>query len=150
MCKPRGRHLLDLLRLKIPRINGYRGTFQILFGGAYIFIGRSYLGPPSEYREDSLHWFTEILPMSSLGWLWIICGVVALVGGFMARPRDGVSFAALAFAPVVLCVLNAIGFITGYNDRGWEIAAMYLFVSGTAFTVAGMQGDADQDKRVIA
>ncbi len=138
------------MRVRRPRINGYRGTFQLLFGGAYIFVGRSYLRPPSEYRENTLHWFTEILPMSSLGWLWIVCGMVALVGSVCSRPHDFFSFAALSIAPTALSALNFIGFMTGYNDRGWEMSAMYLLVAGTAFTVAAMQADRDRDKRRVA
>ncbi|MHA7275373.1 hypothetical protein ACX80O_02400 [Arthrobacter sp. Hz1] len=137
------------MRLKRPRINGYRGTFQLLFAGAYIFIGRSYLKPPGPDRENTLHWFTELLPMSALGWMWISCAVIGILGAFASRPADAVSFAALCFAPMALCVLNTIGWLTGYNSSGWEVASIYLFFSGVPFVVAAMQADKDRDKRAV-
>ena len=45
---------------------------------------------------------------------------------------------------------STIGWLTGYNRDGWEIAGMYLFIAGFMFCLSAMQADTDRDKRVKA
>lgn len=130
------------------RINGRRGTLQLLFALVYMIIGYTYFVPDGD-RIASLRWFAEILPIWALGWVWIGAGVFGVAGSFLSRPRDRISFEALTFVPIVLSVVNIIGWAVSDNERGLIFGVMYLIVAGIIITISGVQGDTDRDKRPV-
>ena len=135
---------------RIPRINGHRGAFQLVYAGVYLVIGASFILSPSVAgRQQALRWLTELGAVSLFGWLWILAATVACVGAFLPRPQDWFSFFMLVFAPAVWGGLFLIGVLAGANPFGLITAAIYWLFAASPMIVSGMQGPGDRDQRRI-
>lgn len=131
-------------------LNGRRGAYQASYGIAYLALGVSYVFVPSSAgREASLRYITEHLPLSTIGWLWLIAGAVAVFGSRLDRPQDKWSFMALTIAPFFWGCFYLGAVFTGTNPHGWVLTVMYAMLSVSAMVVSGMTGDSDRDNRRI-
>ena len=133
----------------IPKINGRRGGFQILFACIYAFIGVSFItAPTGSSRTQALGYLTELhIPIAPLATLWLISAGIAIVSAFLCRPKDWIGFAALVFAPAIWGALFLIGVFLGGPFLGLVSAAIYWVFGATSMIVAGMQGEFDRDRR---
>ncbi|MFC8037817.1 hypothetical protein ACFUOZ_00490 [Paenarthrobacter sp. NPDC057355] len=125
------------------RVNGRRGSFQLLFGVVYLFVGYSYLFmEASPARRVALAWIGEYGNL--LGLVWIVAGLLAFVGCIRPRGKDSCSFAALSGAPMAFGFLYLIGVLAGAPIQGLFTVFIFLLISGAVAIVAGMQGDHDR------
>ena len=136
----------------IPKVNGRRGVFQLLFSAVYLVIGASFLLlPGSQSRAEALRWLTQLLPLEPFACLWIAAGVVGVVSAFYCRPKDWVGFFALTLAPAMWGFLFLIGVVfTGAPLLGLVSTGVYWLLAAAPMVVSGMQGPNDRDTREVA
>lgn len=85
---------------KLRALLGQRGGYLLTMGFFYVVVGipsALTAAPP-----DTAQWWLEQWTFPFIGWLWVLAGVVAMVGAFTGRARqDAFSFAALALVPLI-------------------------------------------------
>lgn len=145
---------MDRLRpIAHKAINGRRGAFQALFSVSYLALGLSYiLSEPSPGRAQSLSWLTNlmpVLPLDTLGLIWLIAGVFGAWGARRPRPKDEWSFIALTLAPTIWGFLYLGAVVFGTNVHGWVTSILYWCIAGAVMVVSGMTGDNDRDERPV-
>lgn len=127
-------------------VNGRRGSFQLLFGSVYAFMGYSYLFmEASPVRRVALAWVGE--HGNLLGLVWLLAAITAFIGCVKPRGKDSFAFAALSGAPMAFGVLYLIGILAGAPIQGLFTVFIFLLISGSVAIVAGMQGDHDRCAR---
>jgi hypothetical protein len=137
------------MRLKLlPRINGRRGAFQLLFGTAFLMLAIAYFiaidFPPA------IAWIHAYLPTPGpLGFIWLIPAIAGLAGAFLPRPKDWFSFAALVFAPSVWGCFYIIGGLMQPHGTSILGAILYWAIAASLMVVSGMTGDRDRDHREV-
>lgn len=125
------------------RVNGRRGSFQLLFGVVYLFVGYSYMfAEASPSRRVALAWVGEFGNL--LGLVWVVAAILSFVGCVRPRGKDACSFAALSGAPMAFGFLYLIGVLAGAPIQGLFTVFIFLLISGAVAIVAGMQGDHDR------
>lgn len=128
--------LIRYRRIAVSR----RGAFLALFGVVFILIGYSYLNIPASskpFLQAYLRTALSIAPIEVYGWLWIVAGSVALLGGIIRR-LDWLGFGAAVMLPLLWV---AIYFDAQWQDkspRAWVSALVYLALAGAIALVAGM------------
>jgi hypothetical protein len=136
--------------MKLPKINGRRGAFQIVMGVVYLVVGSSFFwAPANPQREETFRWLTQYV---SLGWfatLWIIAALVALVCAFMPRPKDAPGFIAMVFAPGIWFGLFALGACFTGNPLALVSGIVYGAFGAIPLIVSGMEGPKDRDHREV-
>ena len=85
----------------MPRINGRRGAFQLLFAFIHVFVGLSFItAPAASSRLAALGYLAEWnVPTAPLAALWMVSAAVAAVSACLCRPNDWIGFSALVIAP---------------------------------------------------
>lgn len=136
----------------IPKINGRRGVFQLLFSVVYLVIGASFfLLPSAPSRDAALSWITQLhLPTQALACLWIAAALIGLVSAFLPRPDDWRGFAALTLASAVWGFLYLIGAVFfGAPALGIVSTFVYWLLASIVIVVSNMQGPKDRDNRPV-
>lgn len=137
------------MRRRLPRINGRRGAFQLLFGIAFLMLGISQF-IRDEYTP-ALQWLAEYFPAPGpFGIVWLAAGVAGIIGSVLPRPKDRYSFILLTAAPTFWGGLSVIGGLVGPANTSFLAAVMYWTVAGAVMVVSGMTGDTDRDHREVA
>jgi hypothetical protein len=137
------------MRLKLlPRINGRRGAFQLLFGTAFLMLAIAYF--ISVDFPPAIAWMHTYLDAPSpLGFIWLIPAIAGLTGAFLPRPKDWFSFAALVFAPSVWGCFYIIGGLMQPHGTSILGAILYWAIAASLMVVSGMTGDRDRDHREV-
>lgn len=129
-------------------VNGRRGAFQLLFGLVYGCLGMTAAASPK--WNGALEWLAPFAAPWCLGLLWAAAASLALIGAFLPRPKDALSFAALAGAPIFTGFLFVIGAMVGPVPAaaGYGII-VYWGLGAAVMVVSGMTGDSDRDEREV-
>lgn len=131
-------------RHKVPRINGRRGAFQFLFGLVYICLALAMVkGWPT-----SLAWMDRYASHWVLVACWALPALVAFVSMFLPRPKDALSFALLAAAPIMSGFLFLIGYFVSPSTSPYGLI-VYWALGAAVMVVSGMTGDSDRDHREV-
>lgn len=130
----------------LTRTNGRRGAFQFLFAMVYAMLGISFAialdFPPA------LAWLSALGAKPFVLFpLWAVAAVLGMAGAFLPRPKDNISFAALAVAPCIGAGLYLIGALVSPVGTSLLGIIMYLALAGAVLVVSGMTGDRDRDDR---
>lgn len=130
---------------KLPRINGRRGAFQLLFGVVYACLALAM----ARKWPTSLEWMGAYMSHLVLTAVWAIPAITAFISMFLPRPKDALSFGLLAAAPI----LNGFLFIIG-AFRAPEVTSpygliVYWALGAAVMVVSGMTGDSDLDEREV-
>lgn len=132
---------------RLPRVNGRRGAFQLLFGAVYgcltaaTFLSKDY--PPA------LTWLDGFAPPPILALIWAPPTIASLVGAFLPRPKDAFSFILLTFAPTAFGCLYLIGGLVSPVGTSFFGVVLYWAIAGAVMVVSGMTGDRDRDERKV-
>lgn len=127
-------------------VNGRRGAFQLLFAVVYACLALA----SSKRWSTSLAWLEPYASHWTLVAVWGVAAVAALVGAFLPRPKDALSFAALALAPILTGFLYAIGQLMHLSSTGSPFGLIVYWALGAAvLVVSGMTGDSDRDEREV-
>lgn len=129
----------------LPRINGRRGAFQLLFGVVYACLALAI----SRKWPTSLEWMGEYMSHLVLAAVWAGPAVVALVSAFLPRPKDALSFALLAGAPILSGFLFLIAFLKEPESSSPYGLIVYWALGAAVMVVSGMTGDSDRDERKV-
>lgn len=114
---------------------GRRGEFLLFLVLLDFLYGLSLLRPIEEaQRSPSLHFLTEVLPLSWWALLWLAVGAACLVGAF-AR-GDRFAFAAAASLKVLWGSMFLLGWLAGVIERGWVAAVIWLVFAGWVMRLA--------------
>lgn len=130
---------------KRTRINGRRGVFQLLFGLVYACLAAAI----SRKWPTSLEWMDAYMSHFVLVAVWAIPAVVALVGAFLPRPKDALSFALLAAAPILSGFLFLIAALVEPERSSPYGLIVYWALGAAVMVVSGMTGDSDRDERKV-
>lgn len=121
----------------MPRLNGRRGAFLVLFGTVNILLGVAFTLPSQP--SSSIRFLLDIgVPMTAWGAVWVASGVVG-IGFAFARPpgADRWGFVALAAALASGTGVYTMSWVLGYG-RGWLLASVFAALTGAVAIVSGM------------
>lgn len=130
---------------RLPRINGRRGAFQLLFAVVYGCLALAI----SRKWPTSLEWLDAYMSHFVLVAVWAIPTVVALVGAFLPRPKDALSFALLACAPILSGFLFLLAALVEPERSSPYGLIVYWALGAAVMVVSGMTGDSDRDERKV-
>ena len=136
----------------IPKINGRRGVFQLLFSVVYLVLGISFFAlPGTPSRDAALNWMTQLhIPLQPFACLWIAAALIGLVSAFLPRPSDWRGFAALTLASAVWGFLFLIGVaFAAAPALGIVTTFVYWLLASIVMVVSDMQGPNDRDHRPV-
>lgn len=136
----------------LPRINGRRGAFQLLFG--VVFACLMVLALIAKDFSPALVWIPKwlsqegiLITPGALAPIWGIPAIAAVLGAFLPRPKDWFSFALLTFAPSMYGCLFILGGLVSPQGTSIAGAIIYWALAGSVMVVSGMTGDHDRDDR---
>lgn len=113
---------------------GRRGGFLLITGTGQVCWGAGIVtDPPS---TAGLRLLTDRCPIEAWGWLWVVCGAVAMVSAFVRVGRDGAGFIAVYLPPVTWATAYAAAAVTGEFSRGVWVAGWYLTAVGVIMWAA--------------
>lgn len=133
---------------RLPRINGRRGAFQILFGVVYGCLTIAILLSKT-FAPALVFLGASGIPPSALAAIWAPPAIAALIGAFRPRPKDAFSFILLTFAPTAFGCLYLIGGFVSPVGTSFFGVVLYWALAGAVMVVSGMTGDRDRDERRV-
>lgn len=133
---------------RLPRINGRRGAFQLLFGAVYACLTAATL--LAKTFPPALVWLGEFgIAPAVLAIIWAPPTIAAFIGAFLPRPKDAPSFMFLAFSPIAFGCLYLIGGFVAPVGTSFFGVVLYWALAGAVMVVSGMTGDKDRDEREV-
>lgn len=136
---------MKFIKHNLPRINGRRGAFQLLFGIVYGCLALAI----SRKWPTSLEWMDAYMSHFVLVAVWAIPAVVALASAFLPRPKDALSFGLLAGAPILSgCLFLMAAFVEPERSSPYGLI-VYWALGAAVMVVSGMTGDTDRDERKV-
>lgn len=136
---------MKFIKHSLPRINGRRGAFQFLFGLVYACLALAM----SRKWPTSLEFLAEYMSHLVLVAIWAIPAIAAFVGMFLPRPKDALSFALLAAAPILSGFLFLIAYAMEPGKSSPYGLIVYWALGAAVMVVSGMTGDRDRDERKV-
>lgn len=119
-------------------VGGLRPAALIVLGCGWIVYGYGIAIDPSYARSRSLASITRYVELSTLGWVWVAAGAVAVLAGLGRRMRyQAPGFCALA-APAVLWGVSYARAAGGTGASATSTAAAWLAFSVFIVLCAGM------------
>lgn len=122
------------LNVAARRLSGKRAQFLLVHAVLYACIGFSYATiEPTERssRAMAFGWLPDYLPISVVGWIWIIAAVVALATAIESHPprSDRIGFMALTAVPIIWSLMFLISWVSalfsGHSSTSWVSACIY-------------------------
>lgn len=131
-----------------PRAIGRRGT-SLLFCALldFVYAGSLWRPLPRAQQSPQILFLTEIAPLWSWSLLWLVVGLVCVVGAFAWRRTPAVGTAAFLSAimiKVFWTTLTGLGWVIGAIDRGWVAAAVWLALAVLVVAIAGWPEPAEE------
>ncbi|MFD7791039.1 hypothetical protein [Streptomyces sp. NPDC059759] len=118
-----------------------RRAFLATLGGGwtgYGFLG--VLGDPRYGTSRGLDVVTERVPMSVLGWVWVVCGCLAMVAALSPRMHglQAAGFTALATPAALWGTAFLVATVSGAYPKGGGGACGWLAFAVSIVWVSGM------------
>jgi hypothetical protein len=118
---------------------GRRGAYLGVAGTTWILYGTSIITNPQYGTVRGVRVLTHIRPLSDWGWVWVICGTVAVVSALCRGPhRDLLGFCAAQLPPLLWSAAYAVAWLSGDYPHSWASTAMWLGASIRLWIVAGI------------
>jgi hypothetical protein len=136
---------MKFIKHSLPRINGRRGAFQLLFGIVYACLALAM----SRKWPTSLEWLSAYMSHYVLVAIWAVPAIVAFVCMFLPRPKDALSFQLLTAAPILSGCLFIIGAFAAPEVTSPYGVIVYWALGAAVMVVSGMTGDSDRDERKV-
>lgn len=124
----------------IKTIDGKRGSFLLFGGGAYLFIGLSYVLATTAGRVAAFSWLPSPLNSQNLGWVWVASGVLVTTAAVLSKPwrrLEAVAFSALMLCPGLWVLIFGMSTVLGVHPHGWVSAIAYGLISAWVWVVSG-------------
>lgn len=122
------------LRLLRDRV-GRRGSALLFFALLDLVYGYSLALPSRQARQSSaLAYLAHVAPLWVWAALWIIVGMLCLVGAFLRHDRW--AFAAAMFIKVLVGITSLFGWWFGAIERGYVSAAIWLALAGWIYIIS--------------
>lgn len=119
---------------------GRRGAFLVSLGLAWVAYGFAFLATsrPAAQREG-LTVLSRYVSHDAQGFIWLACGIVAVIFGCVWRVGDDqIGFTAL-IAPSALWSISYFAdwvLVSDYS-RGWVVAVTYAAISAAIYIASG-------------
>ncbi|WNI16897.1 hypothetical protein [Actinacidiphila sp. ITFR-21] len=127
------------MRAAVRLVGGLRPAALMVLGTGWILYGRSIITDPGYARSRGLAGITRYIPLSSLGWVWVAAGAVAVLAGLGRRMRyQAPGFTALSGPAVLWGVTYARSAWAGGLPSSSGSAAAWLAFSVFIVLCAGM------------
>lgn len=117
-----------------------RGAVLALFGTVFALLGYSYLSIDARLTavlHAQLRFALDVAPVEFYGWAWVVCGLLAILGG-LVHPLDGLGFAAAVFMPALWSVVYFLAWFHDDAPRAWVNGCLFGAIALVLVVVAGM------------
>lgn len=105
---------------------GRRGSFLVIAGLGEAYQGIGFiLEPPGDAQSKGLSALARIMPVTWWGWLWVVCGLVAVVSAF-ARVTDWPGYASVVVPVGVWSTSYLVGALADGYARGLFVSLWYF------------------------
>lgn len=126
----------------IKTLDGKRGSFLLVGGVAYAFIGLSYVITVRPEREAAFSWLPTVITPHLVGIMWLLVGVCVAMSSLFSRNHRGLepmAFSALMLCPSAFVVVFLVATFTGAHPDGWISAGVYCLMCLWVWIVAGWE-----------
>ncbi len=121
--------------MSLARRIGHRGTALLFFGFVDLVYAVSLANPPAEARRSAtLAFVGTIAPLSAWSVLWLVVGLVCVVGAFVRQDRW--AFTAAMFLKVLWGLVFLLGWLLVNLERGYVSAAIWLAFAGFVWVIS--------------
>jgi hypothetical protein len=100
-----------------------RAPFLVVMGLGWLGYGRGIMTDPRYGTSRGLASITRYVPMGTLAWLWVGCGLLAVLAGLLYRHVGELGQAAGFTALVVPATTWACAFTTAWTAGGYPSAS---------------------------
>ena len=123
-----------IIKIAARRLSGKRAQFLLVHAVLYACLGFSYVTiKPGEgsSRASAFSWLPAALPVSMIGWIWIVAAGIALYAAIEQHPpkSDRFGFMALTAVPIVWSLMFLISWVSaviaGTPSTAWVSASIY-------------------------
>ena len=122
----------------IKTIDGRRGGILFIAGLSYILIGgANIVTKPSISLDLAFSWIHTTA--TTLGWMWVVAGVVMLIGGAISAGHstlESAGYVTSLIPPFVWSFIFCGSYLFG-NPYGLRGGVVYLFVAILMYYIAG-------------
>lgn len=101
------------------RARNLRGAALVTCGVGWIIYGYGILGVPRVALNKATEILTSIVPLDCWGYIWMMCGAIAILGSFLRPALDFIAFAAAALPPASWAVAFNAAWISGGYPQAW-------------------------------
>lgn len=123
--------------IRPPRVVGRRGTFLLFLALVDLVYALSLWRPaPAAAQAPATRFLMTIMPLHAWAALWLVVGVVCLVGAFVHR-LDRAAFTAATAIKSLWGAVFLAGWVAGGLYRGWVSAVVWLGFAGVVMVIAG-------------
>lgn len=128
--------------------HGPRGVMLLGFAAVSLTMGAAYAQAPS---SRSLKWLDDVIPISILGWLWVLGGVWLLLAAFRIRQSWALAgFAGLCFlwgsAYGISCIINLAN---GQPPSGYTLVVVFYGLATACGAAVRMVNPAQSHIEVV-
>lgn len=124
------------LVIRVLRRVGRRGSALLFFTTLDVIYGMSLLAPTSSVTTTSgYRWLASVFPLQVWGGIWLLVGVLCLVGAFVHE--DSVAWVAAMSIKVMWGALWFLGWAIAGVERGWVSATVWLAMAALVALLAG-------------
>lgn len=137
-----------LIRTRYVKVSR-RGAALVGFGVVFILLGYGYLTLDATTKplvERSLRLALEVAPIETIGWAWIACGTLAVIGGLFHR-IDWIGFTAAFVMPSLWTITYLAEWKVDHLPRAWVSAAVYGLIAFIIAIISGMVDPLDNGRR---
>ena len=125
----------------IKTMDGRRGGLLFIAGLSYILIGvANIVTKPSISLDLAFSWISHpTITATTLGWMWVVAGVVMLIGGAISAGHstlESAGYVTSLIPPFVWAFIFCGSYLFG-NPYGLRSGFVYLFVAILMYYIAG-------------
>ncbi|MFE9064956.1 hypothetical protein [Streptomyces violaceusniger] len=131
---------------RLARALGRRGAILLSYGVVWALYGYAQVISPQP-DQRGLQPLLNVMPLSVWGWIWVACGLVAVVAAWLPQGVDAPGFLALPLIVLPWMTSYLASWVTGDFPRGWVAAAIWGLIAVPVIVVAGWR-EPPRPKRV--
>lgn len=126
---------------------GRRGGCLIAIGYLEFVYGLAMVAEPAFRARPGIDVVTTFIPGEVWGWLWVVFGVLAILGAFLPTGYDRHGFRAAYPMPVIWGTNYLLSTIVGESETGWvsglAVSSIWYGYAFLILAVSGMIGVED-------
>ncbi|WP_055588547.1 hypothetical protein [Peterkaempfera griseoplana] len=117
---------------------GWRGASLLVCGVPWVVYGVGLLTTPRVGVSRAAGAITSVVSLCTWGWIWMLCGLLAIAAALLRPGRDVWGFAAAAGPPLIWALAYITAGATGDYRQAWASVPLLLVPVGLLVIVAVM------------